>query len=170
MASRFGLPTARCYVGTVSYGYDEECDHGSDVAPPPVRPYSGMPNQYEYDEPDNDDYKVFPPPGPDTVIESTGHGYTIVPMTVTTCDKGDGDAPPPACDDMFAMAANEQPKTPVAAVNDGCVVAAARGGSGAGVEVDEEELEGKFYYEYEFYDANDNLARRGGDNHGEEHQ
>jgi hypothetical protein len=101
-----------------------------------------MPNQYVYDEPDNDDYKVFPPPGPGTVIESTGHGYTIVPMKVTTCDKGD--------DGLL-----------VAAVQDGGVVAAAPGG-GAGLEADDEdELEGKLDYEYEFYDADDDLAEQG---------
>jgi hypothetical protein len=76
-----------------------------------------MPNQYVYDEPDNDDYKVFPPPGPGTVIESTGHGYTIVLMAATTGDKGG--------DGTLAMAAKQQPKTPVAAVKDGGVGAAA---------------------------------------------
>jgi hypothetical protein len=144
MAGVSRLPAVRCYGGTVAYGYDDEYDHGRDLAPPPVCFNSGMPNQYVYDEPDNDDYKVFPPPGPGTVIESTGHGYTIVPMTVTTCDKGEGD------DGLL-----------VAAVQDGGVVAAAPGG-GAGVEADDEdEPEGKLDYEYEFYDADDDLAEQG---------
>jgi hypothetical protein len=63
-------------------------------------------------------------------------------MTVTTCDKGD--------DGLL-----------VAAVQDGGVVAAAPGG-GAGVEADDEdELEGKLDYEYEFYDADEDLAEQG---------
>ena len=91
-------PAVRCYGGTVAYGYDDEYDNGKDVAPPPVRPGSGTPNQYVYDEHDNDDYKVFPPPGPGTVIESTAHGYTIVPMTVAR-----DDAPPPVYDGCASL-------------------------------------------------------------------
>jgi hypothetical protein len=111
MAGVSRLPAVRCYGGTVAYGYDDEYDHGRDLAPPPVCFNSGMPNQYVYDESDNDDYKVFPPPGPGTVIESTGHGYTIVPMAATTGDKGG--------DGTLTTSAKQQPKTPVAAVKDG---------------------------------------------------
>jgi hypothetical protein len=44
----------------------------------------------------------------------------------------------------------------------GVVVVAAAPGGGAGVEADDEdELEGKLDYEYEFYDADDDLAEQG---------
>jgi hypothetical protein len=93
--------------------------------PPPVGPSgSGMSNQCVYDE-----YDVLPPPGPAAVTEPTGHGCTIPPMTT------------PAYDDLFpgVMAAEQQPRTPVAAAKDG----------DPGVEVDdEEELEEIFCDEF----------------------
>ena len=60
----------RCYGGAVAYGYDDEYDHGMDYPPPPpASVVAARPNQDVYNE-YGEDYKVFPAPGPGTVIES----------------------------------------------------------------------------------------------------